>query len=68
MPEIIANNETGLLVERGDADSLATAMIALASDVPRATAFGLAGRKRLEENFTWAAVAKRMADGIAALC
>ncbi len=68
MPEIIAHRETGLLVERGDPESLAAAMLTLASDVPLATAYGLAGRKRLEANFTWSAVGKRMADGIAALC
>jgi glycosyltransferase involved in cell wall biosynthesis len=67
MPEIIAEGETGLLVGRGDATELANAMIDLASDIPKATAYGLAGRQRLEDNFTWGAVGRRMADGIAAL-
>jgi glycosyltransferase involved in cell wall biosynthesis len=67
MPEIIAERETGLLVERGDANGLARAMIELASDIPRATAYGIAGRARLERNFTWDAVGRRIADGITAL-
>ena len=64
MPELIAERETGLLVERGDANSLAKAMIELASSPDMGTAFGLAGRKRLEQQFTWKAVARRMADAM----
>ncbi len=67
MPEIIVEGETGLLVERGDAGSLANAMLEIAASPPMGTEFGIAGRKRLETQFTWAAVARRMADSMAVM-
>jgi glycosyltransferase involved in cell wall biosynthesis len=67
MPEIIKHGETGLLVERGNADSLARAMIALASDPATATAYGIAGRKHLEANYTWDAVGRRIIEGVKSL-
>jgi glycosyltransferase involved in cell wall biosynthesis len=67
MPEIVSDRETGLLVERNNAEELAAAMLDLACDVPKATAFGLAGRKRLEDRFTWEVVGRRVIDGIKSL-
>ncbi|MEZ5512867.1 MAG: glycosyltransferase family 4 protein [Steroidobacteraceae bacterium] len=64
MPEIVVEGATGRLVERGNADSLAVAMLELVGEPEMATAFGLAGRKRLEERFTWDAVARRMVDAM----
>jgi glycosyltransferase involved in cell wall biosynthesis len=52
LPEIVADGETGLVVPSGDAEALAEAMVALASDLPRAAAMGEAGRRRALESFT----------------
>jgi glycosyltransferase involved in cell wall biosynthesis len=52
LPEIVADWETGLVVPAGDAEALADAMVALASDLPRAAAMGEAGRRRALESFT----------------
>ena len=52
LPEIVSDCETGFVVPAGDAEALADAMIALASDLPRAAAMGEAGRRRALESFT----------------
>ena len=52
LPEIVADEETGLVVSPGNAEELAEAMVALASDPARAAAMGEAGRRRALESFT----------------
>lgn len=52
IPELVTNNQTGLLVPPGDATALATAIQQLAGDENLRTEFGAAGRRRIEENFT----------------
>ncbi len=52
LPEIVADGETGLVVEPGDAEGLADAIVALASDLDRAAAMGRAGRERALREFT----------------
>lgn len=64
MPEIVADGETGRVVPAGDADGLATALIALA-DPATAEAMGAAGARRMAARFTWAAVADRVLDEVA---
>jgi glycosyltransferase involved in cell wall biosynthesis len=51
LPEIVADRQTGFVVPAGDAEALADAMVALASDLPRAAAMGDAGRRRALESF-----------------
>jgi glycosyltransferase involved in cell wall biosynthesis len=51
LPEIVADGETGLVVPAGDAEALGLAIIALASDLERAGAMGLAGRERALAEF-----------------
>jgi glycosyltransferase involved in cell wall biosynthesis len=63
LPEIVVDGETGLVVPAGDAEALADAMVALASDLPRAAAMGEAGRGRAIESFT----EDRSTSGIEAL-
>ena len=63
LPEIVVDGETGLVVPPGDAEALAEAMVALASDLPRAAAMGEAGRRRAIESFT----EDRSTSGIEAL-
>jgi glycosyltransferase involved in cell wall biosynthesis len=52
LPEIVAGGETGLVVPPADADALAEAIVALAGDLPRAAAMGVAGRERALSQFT----------------
>ena len=65
MPEIVAHGETGLVARAEDVDSLADAMLQLASDPALAARWGTAGRARCEERFTWQAVTGRIVDIIA---
>jgi glycosyltransferase involved in cell wall biosynthesis len=52
LPEIVEDGRTGLVVEPGDAEALADAIVALAGDLERAAAMGLAGRERALGEFT----------------
>jgi glycosyltransferase involved in cell wall biosynthesis len=52
LPEIVADGDTGFVVPAGDAEALAEAMVALASDLGQAAAMGEAGRRRALEAFT----------------
>ena len=56
--EIVADGETGLLFEPGNAASLAQAIKRLLADPELRQRMGKAGRKRYEEHFT----ARRMAE------
>ncbi len=60
MPEIVADRQTGLVARPEDADSLADAMIAIGADSAMAESMGSAGRRRVEHDFTWDVVAKRI--------
>ncbi len=49
--ELVRHGETGLLVEPGEAEPLASAIVELASRPERAAAMGLAGRRRALSEF-----------------
>ena len=51
--EVVADGETGLLVNRDDADGLARAIETLLDDPARAAAMGRTGRRRAEMLFGW---------------
>ncbi len=53
LPEIVVEGETGLLVERGDAEGLAAAIGKLLSDPHMRQRMGAAGRRRVQQLFTW---------------
>ncbi len=61
IPEQVAEGETGLLVERGDADALADALAALLTAPDRRKALGAAGRERFERLFSVESCAARFA-------
>lgn len=65
MPEIVQHGITGLVAQPEDADSLAEAMITLARAPDTAAAMGRAGRRRVEQNYTWDAVAGKIGQVIA---
>jgi len=50
--EIVLNGQTGLLVEPGDVQGFAEAMLSLLRHPERAAALGRAGRQRVEAHFT----------------
>ena len=53
IPEIVIDNDTGILVEPADADSLANAIAILASDRAKRVEMGRRGQERVEQQFTW---------------
>lgn len=62
-PELVVDGVTGLLVPRGDADRFARALIDLAGSDQRRRLLGDAGRKRVDEKFSF----DRMIDEYVAL-
>lgn len=60
VPELVAEEETGLLVEPNDPAALAAAVGDLARDPARRRAYGDAGARRMRERFAPETVAERM--------
>lgn len=52
IPESVVDGETGLLVEPGDAEALANAIVALANDENRRAEMGRKGQLRAQEDFS----------------
>jgi glycosyltransferase involved in cell wall biosynthesis len=59
VPEVVAHGETGILVGPGDVGELARALVELLRDREKREQMGLAGRRRVEENFRWDLAAER---------
>ncbi len=59
IPEVVG--DAGELVPPGDAEQLAAAIAALLDDPARRTQLGTAARTRVEEKYSWAAVAAQTA-------
>jgi glycosyltransferase involved in cell wall biosynthesis len=59
VPEVVVDGETGLLVEVGDFQGLATAIQTLLADRGQASTLGEAGRQRALEEFSVARMAER---------
>lgn len=62
--DVIEDEETGLLVEPGDAGQLARAIERLATDESLRKRLGEAGRQRVIEKFTWQQNAARVFDAM----
>jgi glycosyltransferase involved in cell wall biosynthesis len=66
MPELIEDGRSGLLVQPGEPEPLADALVALLGDPARAESLGRRGYERVGEDLTWELVAERMAPHLAA--
>jgi glycosyltransferase involved in cell wall biosynthesis len=53
LPEVVVDGETGILVERGDSEGLAAAIGKLLENPDLRAQMGAAGRKRVQQMFTW---------------
>ena len=62
VPEVVADGETGLLVEPGDVDAFAAALGALLRDPERASALGESGYARARAEFSVARMTERTID------
>ena len=58
--EAVINGETGLLVNRGNSEELAEALLKLLGDSNLRQTLGLAGRRLVREKFTWDICAQKM--------
>jgi glycosyltransferase involved in cell wall biosynthesis len=63
IPLAVADGETGVLVPEGDAAALGRALADLLAAPERARAMGESGRRRVEAELTWDAVAARYREG-----
>ncbi len=57
--EVVVDGKTGLLVPPGDSQELARAISNLLQDEKMQQEFGEAGRKRVEEHFSWDSIARQ---------
>ena len=62
MAETVLHEETGLLVEPGDEDDLASALLRILHDEQLARDMGVAGRHRAVHNFSWLARVRRLEE------
>jgi glycosyltransferase involved in cell wall biosynthesis len=60
IPDIVADNVTGLLVERGDVEALTNALRKLSLDSEARDQMGREARRRAEEYFDWSIPAARL--------
>ncbi len=58
IPEIMKENETGFLVEKGNSKELIEKLLLLINDKEKRKIMGEKGRKFIEENFSWNIIAK----------
>lgn len=67
IPEVIVDNETGLLAEVGNPESFADKTLQLLNDIEMQEKFKENGYKYLVDNFTKDVIAKKMYDELAAI-
>ncbi|PYV37441.1 MAG: glycogen synthase [Acidobacteria bacterium] len=57
--EVVEDGKTGILVPPGRPEELAAALLRILENPGLGRAMGLAGRRRVEERFSWASIAQR---------
>ena len=62
IPEIMRDNKTGFLIEKGDANSWIEKLSLLINDEQKRKTMGEEGRKFVEENFNWNIIAKEFLE------
>ena len=62
IPELMKNNETGFLVDKGNAEEWIEKLSLLINDEQKRKALGEEGRKFVEENFNWNKIAVEFLD------
>ena len=62
IPEIMKDNETGFLVEKGDVDGWIEKLSLLINNNQKRKTMGEAGRKFIEDNFSWNIIAKEFLE------
>jgi glycosyltransferase involved in cell wall biosynthesis len=58
IPELMKDDETGFLVEKGNAEELVEKLSLLINDKEKREIMGENGRKFMEENFSWDKITK----------
>ena len=58
IPELMKDNETGFLVEKGNHEQIIEKISFLLENPEIAGKMGIAGKKFIEENFSWDKIAK----------
>jgi glycosyltransferase involved in cell wall biosynthesis len=64
IPELMKDNETGFLVEKGNSEKLIEKLSILIDDKQKRENMGNSGRKFVEENFSWDKIAKEFLKNI----
>ena len=64
IPELMKNNKTGLLVEKGNADDLYEKIQKLIKDEDLRINFGNAGREFIESNFSWNVITQKFLENV----
>jgi glycosyltransferase involved in cell wall biosynthesis len=62
MPDVVENNQTGILVDYGYPEQLAEAISALMGDESKRRNMGKAGRQRVRNHFTWSKVVDQLEE------
>jgi len=60
--EIMKDNETGFLVNKGDSEKWIEKLTLMIDDLPKSNKMGEVGRKFVEENFNWDKIAKEFLE------
>ena len=64
IPELMENNETGFLIEKGDTDQWIEKLTELLKNEEKRIKMGSSGRKFIENNFSWKKVVSEFLEGI----
>ena len=64
IPELMENNETGFLIEKGDTDQWIEKLTALLKNEEKRIEMGNSGKRFIENNFSWEKVVSEFLKGI----